>query len=90
MRGVSANVMCGQPGYYGTNAFGLLLDMKMMEESEDVGVENDDLRAIIDANFADILEKDDKCNMTKIAVNNNVSNLAAMDCGNYDDGYSLF
>jgi DNA-directed RNA polymerase II subunit RPB1 len=27
MRGVSANVMCGQTGYYGTHAFNVLLDM---------------------------------------------------------------
>jgi len=28
MRGVSANVMCGQFGYYGTGAFNVILDMK--------------------------------------------------------------
>jgi len=90
MRGVSANVMCGQPGYYGTNAFGLLLDMKAIEETEDVGVEMENVRENIDANFAELLEKDDKCKMDKIAVNNNVSNLSALSCGNYDDDYSLF
>jgi DNA-directed RNA polymerase beta' subunit len=90
MRGVSANVMCGQPGYYGTNAFGLLLDMKAIEETEDVGVEMENVRENIDANFAELLEKDDKCKMDKIAVNNNVSNLSALNCGDYDDDYSLF
>jgi intein/homing endonuclease len=90
MRGVSANVMCGQPGYYGTNAFGLLLDMKAIEETEDADVEIVNLRENIDASFAELLEKDDKCKMEKIAVDNNVSNLAAMECGNYDDDYSLF
>jgi len=30
MRGVSANVMCGQPGYYGTGAFDILLDLEKM------------------------------------------------------------
>jgi DNA-directed RNA polymerase II subunit RPB1 len=90
MRGVSANVMCGQPGYYGTNAFGLLLDMKAIEETEDVGVEIENVRENIDANFAELLEKDDKCKMDKIAVNNNVSNLSALNCGDYDDDYSLF
>lgn len=30
MRGVSANVMCGQPGYYGTGAFDVLLDLEKM------------------------------------------------------------
>lgn len=90
MRGVSANVMCGQPGYYGTNAFGLLLDMKAIEETEDADVEIVNLRENIDASFAELLEKDDKCKMEKIAIDNNVSNLAAMECGNYDDDYSLF
>jgi DNA-directed RNA polymerase beta' subunit len=90
MRGVSANVMCGQAGYYGTNAFGLLLDMKAIEETEDADVEIVNLRENIDASFAELLEKDDKCKMEKIAVDNNVSNLAAMECGNYDDEYSIF
>jgi DNA-directed RNA polymerase II subunit RPB1 len=27
MRGISANIMTGQEGYYGTASFGLLLDM---------------------------------------------------------------
>ncbi len=31
MKGVSANVMCGQNGYYGTSAFQLTLDLKEME-----------------------------------------------------------
>jgi len=30
VRGVSANTMCGQKGYYGTNAFEVLLDLDMM------------------------------------------------------------
>jgi DNA-directed RNA polymerase II subunit RPB1 len=90
MRGVSANVMCGQPGYYGTNAFGLLLDMKAIEETEDADVEIVNLRENIDASFAELLEKDDKCKIEKIAEDNNVSNLAAMECGNYDDEYNIF
>ena len=90
MRGVSANVMCGQPGYYGTNAFGLLLDMKAIEESDEADVEDDNVRDKIDASFADLLEKDDKCRMDKIAVNNNVGTLTAQDYGDYNDDYSLF
>ena len=34
MRGVSANVMCGQFGYYGTGAFNVILDMKEMAKQE--------------------------------------------------------
>ena len=32
MRGVSANVMCGQEGFYGTSAFQVLLDMQEMNK----------------------------------------------------------
>jgi DNA-directed RNA polymerase II subunit RPB1 len=31
MRGVSANVMCGQEGYYGTSSFNILLDLQKLE-----------------------------------------------------------
>jgi DNA-directed RNA polymerase II subunit RPB1 len=34
MRGVSANVMCGQFGYYGTGAFNVILDMKEIAKVE--------------------------------------------------------
>ena len=34
MRGVSANVMCGQFGYYGTGAFNVILDMKEIVKVE--------------------------------------------------------
>ena len=35
MRGVSANVMCGQFGYFGTGAFNLVLDLKAMEQNNE-------------------------------------------------------
>ncbi len=31
MRGISANIMCGQQGLYGTNAFQVVLDMDKMK-----------------------------------------------------------
>ena len=34
MRGVSANVMTGQEGYYGTASFGLLLDLNKLQGME--------------------------------------------------------
>ena len=36
MRGVSANVMCGQEGYYGTSVFDVLLDMDAMTAAVEV------------------------------------------------------
>jgi DNA-directed RNA polymerase II subunit RPB1 len=35
MRGVSANVMCGQFGYFGTGAFNLILDLKAIEQQNE-------------------------------------------------------
>ena len=32
MRGVSANIMCGQEGYYGTSAFQVMLDYEQLQE----------------------------------------------------------
>ena len=32
MRGVSANVMCGQEGFFGTNSFQVVLDIDAMSE----------------------------------------------------------
>jgi len=36
MRGVSANIMCGQEGYFGTSSFQVVLDINKMKELDDV------------------------------------------------------
>lgn len=36
MRGVSANIMCGQEGYFGTSSFQVVLDVNKMKELDDV------------------------------------------------------
>jgi hypothetical protein len=33
MRGVSANIMCGQEGYFGTNSFDLILDLDKLKSA---------------------------------------------------------
>ncbi len=86
MRGVSANVMCGQPGYYGTNAFSLLLDMKAIESMQDAELVE---RRDIDAHFARV-EGDAKCAIQNIDINNNVRNIRAIDMGDCNDGYTVF
>jgi DNA-directed RNA polymerase II subunit RPB1 len=83
MRGVSANVMCGQAGYYGTNAFSLLLDMKAIMNLEEKQLAEGN--GGIDFNFT---EEDDTA--MKIDIDNNVRNIHSMDIGKIDDDYSLF
>ena len=87
MRGVSANVMCGQPGYYGTNAFNLLLDMKKMENINDMEVVKEDN---INKHFEKSASEEEKCDIKKIEVDNNVENIQATEIGGCDDGYELF
>ena len=90
MRGVSANVMCGQPGYYGTNSFSLLLDMEAVMNMEDRDMDRKDANDRIEELFGTV-GKADECSLGRIRIDNNVHNLqvnASGACG--DDGYELF
>ena len=87
MRGVSANVMCGQPGYYGTNAFNLLLDLNAMKEikSSEVGKDYD-----IGEQFGKLASEEEKCDIRKIDFDNNITNIQKQDIGGCDDEYEIF
>ena len=90
MRGVSANVMCGQQGYYGTNSFSLLLDMEAVMNMETRDMDRKDTNDRIEELFGNI-GKADECSLGRIRIDNNVQNLqvnASGACG--DDGYELF
>jgi len=91
MRGVSANVMCGQPGYYGTNAFQIVLDMKAFENMEDVKTNVDDVDKLIEDGFKNLkVDEQDECSKGKIMIDNNIRNLATKEMGVcLDDGYDL-
>ena len=91
MRGVSANVMCGQPGYYGTNSFGLVLDMKALEKMNDADITRGDINTQIDDMFGKLDTMDENCTLKNIRVDNNIQNLRATDMGTCgDDGYEIF
>lgn len=85
IRGVSANVMCGQQGFYGTNAFQVVLDMKEMAKLEDTLVDEgtDD----VDKMMAEMgLGAADGC-VSKIA--NNIRYLNAEKTGECKDDYDM-
>ena len=87
MRGVSANVMCGQEGYYGTNSFQTLVDMdKLMElntgeEDDEIDEDFDDIEAM----FGNIDDPNDKCSIQNIQINNTGINIATEEMGDDDD-----
>ena len=83
MRGVSANVMCGQEGYFGTNAFQLYVDNEELEELKQEEEEED-----TDDEF-DIEDSTDPCALAKISISNTVEHVMGKDTGMTDDDYDL-
>lgn len=89
MRGVSANVMCGQTGYFGTSAFSCVLDTDMMAT---IKAEEEDLvnaKKAIEAAFMGIGPADDPCAVSNLAIESNVANLQAADMGTMDTDYDM-
>jgi DNA-directed RNA polymerase II subunit RPB1 len=88
MRGVSANVMCGQEGYFGTSAFQVVLDIdKITQLTAENVVEDNDMK-VIEAGFEGISITDDPCSLSHLTIQTNVGNILATDLG-VDDGYEL-
>ena len=86
MRGVSANVMCGQEGYFGTSAFQVILDMdKITELSAEEWVDDDESLAI-QMGFEGLADTEDPCSITNLTIQNNINNITTADLGS-DDGY---
>ena len=88
MRGVSANVMCGQEGYFGTSAFQVILDYDKITQlpASEVVLENSE--EIIEAGFEGLLGTNDMCSVDKLTINNNVLDIKTIDLGK-EDGYEL-
>ena len=86
MRGISANVMCGQEGLFGTGAFQVVLDIEELQKLEAVSeykpVNAED---IIDKFFGNVQNPDDPCGINKIAIDNNVITINEEDMGTDND-----
>ena len=77
MRGVSASVMCGQYGKYGTGAFNLVLDMTEMRNLMDASLDTTNDQTEIEKQFGLVQEKADICSKKQIEIRNNIVNLKA-------------
>jgi DNA-directed RNA polymerase II subunit RPB1 len=89
MRGVSANVMCGQYGNYGTGLFHLVLDMNEMNQLDAFDVDNTDTTAEIENMFGVGKDKISQCGTAAIAINNNIEHLRNLDKDTVcDDDYN--
>jgi DNA-directed RNA polymerase II subunit RPB1 len=87
MRGVSANVMLGQQGYFGTSAFQTILDIDKFKTlaSADLDMDksmSDEANIIRKLEIGNVSEK---CSIPNITIENNISSIIPSDMGNTDD-----
>jgi len=101
MRGVSANVMTGQQGYFGTNAFKLLTDMDFMMTLNENSI-SEDKQYDDSKNFKDVKVMDNyiskelnktyadniECNISSLEINYSLNNIKETKLG-IDDDYDL-
>jgi intein/homing endonuclease len=89
MCGVSANVMVGQEGLFGTSAFQVLLDIEEMSKLErSIEYNKKDVDEEIEEMFGKIEISDDACSSNKLMIQNNVTNIKSHDSGQ-DNDYNL-
>jgi len=84
MTGISANVMCGQEGYFGTGFFQVMLDINEMGKlagSKELETEKD-----ID-DMLTMEDGDGVCSTQSITISNNTDLIQSTDMGDVDDNY---
>ena len=82
MRGVSANVMCGQEGNFGTAAFQLILDTdQLVSVQPQQSLQAQDTATAIEEGFGDLVSIDDKCSLQNIVVQTNTARIQSRDTG---------
>jgi DNA-directed RNA polymerase beta' subunit len=89
MRGISANVMCGQEGYYGTGIFQVMADMDEIMRQDSVDYNYTDAADDIEAAFGDRIDPNDHCSASKLAIQSCVDNVRKINLGKVDDEYIL-
>ena len=106
MRGVSANVMCGQHGHYGTHAFQVHVDLQEFEKKNAMNITDDmpadgvnvyDVDNIIEKMFDEVTNHrreaiDDKCSIDNVIIPNYLSTATTVTEKGacLDDGYDMF
>jgi DNA-directed RNA polymerase II subunit RPB1 len=91
LRGVSANVMCGQEGFFGTSAFQVVLDIEEMQKLDEASpYKQINVEEEIEKFFGAVDNPEDPCGINKITIQNNVITIKAEDLGkdnNYNPGF---
>ena len=87
LRGISANVMCGQEGLFGTAAFQVVLDInEMITLDEKYKYEYQDKQELInDGLFKGIENPSDICSKQNLEIQTNISNIIIEQMGEEND-----
>jgi DNA-directed RNA polymerase II subunit RPB1 len=95
MRGISANVMCGQEGFYGTNAFKVMLDitqiMKMGQVATADKTVEEEKEAVIQG-FMDKIAAEDPlnpCSKNKLTIQSTLNKIQGSNLGSVDPDYDM-
>jgi DNA-directed RNA polymerase II subunit RPB1 len=92
MRGVSANVMCGQTGYYGTHAFNVVLDMRRFKTLASNHVVGSLRPSTVEDQLQQKRVTSEAC-LQITGIENNIASLVnnhhTPSCDNHDDGYDM-
>ena len=92
LRGISANVMCGQEGYFGTSCFQVVLDVdEMMKLEETNTYEAVDSCKVIEDFFEteNQTQTVEMCSIENIAIQHNTNTIQNVDLGIDNDDYDL-
>ena len=89
MKGVSANIMCGQEGYYGTSSFKVLVNNDVLmsfkpEINEENTINKEDLShdALLNKLKAD---SNDECNKNNLIIESSIASIKAINMGTSED-----
>ena len=89
MKGVSANVMCGQQGYFGTNSFKILIDndfIMSIKPQKDEYKQEDNIEYREDILLNQLnSEINNECSTNNLLIESGVSGIKNVNMGNSDD-----
>ena len=91
LRGISANVMCGQEGLFGTGAFQVVLDINEMinlDEKYKYEYQNNE-ELIEDGLFKEMLDPTNICSKQNLEIQTNVNDIGFETVGD-DNDYNPF
>ena len=95
MRGISANVMCGQEGFYGTNAFKVMLDIKQIMKMGQVATADKTVEEEKEATiqgFMDKIAAEDPlnpCSKNKLTIQSTLDKIQGSNLGTVDPDYDM-